>query len=153
VTPPLDYLAALQFYAGYARLLDDERFDDWVALFAEDGSYEVLPRENVDAGLPLPLIRCRTKDHLRDRILSLQEANIYNIHTDRHLVTNVVITGADSAEADFAVFQTDQEGESRLFGIGRYRTVLVREDGALRIRAQTAILDTAAVPTLLATPL
>jgi anthranilate 1,2-dioxygenase small subunit len=57
------------------------------------------------------------------------------------------------AEADFVVYQTDVEGQSRLFGVGRYRTRLVRRDGRLFIREQTAILDTAAVPTLMATPI
>lgn len=143
-------------YARYARAVDDARFDDWLALFDIDCAYYVIPRENAQRGLELPIVRCRTRDMLTDRIVSLQQANIYNIHTDRHLVSNVTVCADEAqtvlAEADFVVFQTDVEGQSRLFGAGRYRTRLVRRDGRLAIREQTAILDTAAVPTLMATP-
>jgi anthranilate 1,2-dioxygenase small subunit len=94
---------------------------------------------------------------LTDRIVSLQQANIYNIHTDRHMVSNVVVCSETpddiAAEADFVIFQTDTEGQSRLFAAGRYRTRLARRDGALLIREQMAVLDTAAVPTLMATPI
>jgi len=150
------YIEVLGVYAQYARAIDDGRYDDWLALFTRECAYHVLPRENVQRGLALPIVRCRTRDMLTDRIVSLQQANIYNIHTDRHLVTNVVVLQAGDAgaqaEADYAIYQTDQEGETRLFSVGRYRTRLEREDGVLRIREQTAIVDTASVPTLMATP-
>jgi anthranilate 1,2-dioxygenase small subunit len=143
-------------YTTYARLIDDGRYDDWLALFVEGCEYRVSPRENLVRGLPLPLIVCDTKDKLRDRIMSLQHANIYNIHTPRHLVANVVVVhdGVDGieAEADFAVFQTDQEGESRLFVVGRYLSRLVEVNGALCFARQHAVLDTAAVRPLLAVP-
>jgi anthranilate 1,2-dioxygenase small subunit len=74
----------------------------------------------------------------------------------RHLVANVVVVhdGVDGieAEADFAVFQTDQEGESRLFVVGRYLSRPVEVNGALRFERQHAVLDTAAVRPLLAVP-
>jgi anthranilate 1,2-dioxygenase small subunit len=151
------HLDVFALYSEYARRIDDARFDDWLNLFAEDCSYQVLPRENVQRGMELPIIRCRTRDMLRDRIVSLQQANIYNIHNDRHLITNVVVLSGDaedvSSEADFAIYQTNQEGETRLFSVGRYRTRLVRHDGVLKIAAMTAIVDTASVPTLMATPI
>jgi len=154
--------AALQLevqdlYARYARAIDDGQFDDWMALFDSQCGYHIIPRENVQRGLQLPIVRCRTRDMLADRIVSLQQANIYNIHNDRHMVANVTVLAAEgesvSAEADFVVFQTDSEGQSRLFATGRYRTHLVRREGRLMLREQTAILDTAAVPTLMATPI
>ncbi|MEI8266259.1 MAG: nuclear transport factor 2 family protein [Betaproteobacteria bacterium] len=144
-------------YARYARAVDDARFDEWLTLFDAECGYHVIARENVQRGMQLPIVRCRTRDMLVDRIVSLQQANIYNIHTDRHMVSNVVVCGdegdAIAAEADFVIFQTDVEGQSRLFAAGRYRTRLLRRDGRLLIREQTAILDTAAVPTLMATPI
>ena len=157
MSQPNLHLEALALYAEYARAIDDLRLDDWMALFARECGYFVVPRENVQRGMSLPIIRCRTRDMLADRIVSLQQANIYNIHNDRHIVTNVVVrpegeTGA-LAEADFVIYQTDQEGETRLFSVGRYRTRLVREDGSLRIAEQTAIVDTASVPTLMSTPI
>ena len=154
---PALYLYVLAVYAEYGRRIDDARFDDWLELFADDCAYHVLPRENQQRGLPLPIIRCRTRDMLRDRIVSLQQANIYNIHNDRHLISGVALTGREgdtvSAEADFAIFQTDQEGETRLFSVGRYHTRFARAGGALKIVEQKAIVDTASVATLMATPI
>jgi hypothetical protein len=51
------------------------------------------------------------------------------------------------------VFQTDQEGSTRLFATGLYRDLLELAEGGLKIRDKLVLLDTFAVPTLLATPL
>ena len=37
----------------YGRLLDEDRLEDWVELFAEDCRYEIISRENRDQNLPL----------------------------------------------------------------------------------------------------
>jgi anthranilate 1,2-dioxygenase small subunit len=61
--------------------------------------------------------------------------------------------GALDVEAPFAVYQTDQEGETRLFATGLYRDRLDTAGGRLLIAEKLVLLDTAAIPTLLATPL
>jgi len=143
--------------AEYGALLDAARYDDWLVLFADACSYQVVPRENADAGLPAALIFCDTRAVLEDRIRALQEANKFNIHSDRHLIGLPRITGDGAGEigveTPFAVFQTDQEGETRLFATGLYRDRLVTVGGALKIRDKLVLLDTFAVPSLLATPL
>jgi len=94
---------------------------------------------------------------LEDRIRALREANKYNIHTDRHLIGLPRLTGEEGeaklVEAPFAVYQTDQEGETRLFATGLYRDRIVVEAGGLKFRDKLVLLDTFAVPSLLATPL
>jgi 3-phenylpropionate/cinnamic acid dioxygenase small subunit len=91
---------------------------------------------------------------LEDRIRALREANKYNIHTDRHVIgLPRVFDGGLMVEAPFAVFQTDQEGETRLFATGLYRDRLEIFGQRLKIRDKLILLDTSAVPTLLATPL
>jgi anthranilate 1,2-dioxygenase small subunit len=141
----------------YGALLDAGEYDDWLGLFAENCRYQVLPRENADAGLPAALIFCDSRAVLEDRIRALREANKYNIHTDRHLIGLPRIlrdeAGGIDIEASFAVFQTDQEGATALFAAGLYRDRLVTADGRLRISNKLVLLDTFAVPSLLATPL
>jgi len=94
---------------------------------------------------------------LEDRIRALREANKYNIHTDRHVIglPRVFDDGPDGprVEAPFAVYQTDQEGETRLFATGLYQDRVVQDGGGLRFRDKTIVLDTFAVPSLLSTPL
>jgi len=152
-----DYAAVLRLLAEYGGLLDAGRYDDWLALFAIECRYSVIPRENHERGLPVGLISCTTRASLEDRILALQEANKYNIHTDRHLIglPRVVDNraGALEIEAAFSVHQTDQEGETRLFATGLYRDRLLRADNSLQIAEVLVLLDTFAVPSLLATPL
>ena len=60
---------------------------------------------------------------------------------------------AKLVEAQFAMYQTDQEGETRLFATGLYRDRIVVEAGGLKFRDKLVLLDTFAVPSLLATPL
>ncbi len=139
----------------YGRLLDEDRLEDWVELFAEDCRYEIVSRENLEQNLPLSLMLCDNKDMLRDRIFSLREANIFNIHRDCHVIGLVRVTEAQgiTATAPYALFQSNQEGDSRLFSVGRYHLDLLRDGETLRIARQIVVVDTGAIPTLLATPI
>jgi len=140
--------------AEYGALIDMARFDEWLDLFAEKCRYQIVPRENFDRGLPAALVFCDSRAMLEDRIRALREANKYNIHTDRHVIGLPRIVDAGlTVEAPFAVFQTDQEGETRLFATGLYRDRLEVFGQRLKIRDKLVLLDSFAVPTLLATPL
>lgn len=145
------------FFAEYGARLDAGRYEDWLGLFADECRYQVMPRENADAGFEAALIFCDSRAMLEDRLRALQEANKYNLHSDRHLIGLPRILGNDpvgiDVEAPFAVFQTDQEGGTALFATGLYRDRLVMERGGLCIRDKLVLLDTFAVPSLLATPL
>ena len=144
-------------FAEYGALLDAAEDDQWLGLFSTRCRYEVLPRENWERGLPAGLMYCESRAMLEDRIMALREANKYNIHNDRHLIGLPRLTGRTDAallvEAPFAVYQTDQEGETRLFATGLYRDRFEPAVGGLKIRDKLVLLDTFAVPTLLATPL
>ena len=135
-------------------MIDAAKFDEWLDLFSAECRYQIAPRENFDRGLPAALVFCDSRAMLEDRIRALREANKYNIHTDRHLIGLPRILDDDLAvEAPFAVYQTDQEGETRLFATGLYRDRLEAIGRHLKIRDKLILLDTFAVPSLLATPL
>jgi len=153
----VDRIALSDLFATYGALIDAADFDAWLNLFAETCSYHIVSRENHDRGLPAALIFCDSRAVLEDRIRALREANKYNIHTDRHLIGLPHVTGRERDEtlvdAPFAVYQTDQDGETRLFATGLYRDRIALETGCLRFRNKLVLLDTFAVPSLLATPL
>jgi anthranilate 1,2-dioxygenase small subunit len=156
-SPLAEQLAVQALLADYGGLLDLGHYDDWLALFAAECRYAVVPRENHDAGLPVALILCDSRAMLEDRVMALRQANKYNLHTDRHIIGLPRIIAAATKgfeiEAPFAIYQTDQEGETRLFATGLYRDRLERDGATLRFAEKLVLLDSFAVPTLLATPL
>ena len=148
-----DCAAVYDLLAEYGALIDAGKFDEWLDLFAEECGYQVLPQENFERGLPAALIFCDSRAMLEDRIRALREANKYNIHSDRHVIGLPRILDGSLVEAPFAVYQTDQEGETRLFATGLYRDRLEPAGSRHKIRDKLILLDTFAVPSLLATPL
>jgi 3-phenylpropionate/cinnamic acid dioxygenase small subunit len=152
-----DRFAIHDLLAEYGALLDMAQYNEWLGLFAAECRYNVVPRENFEQGLPVGLIFCDSRAMLEDRVMALREANKYNIHSDRHLIGLPRLVGSEGdetlVEAPFAVYQTDQEGETRLFATGLYRDRIVYEAGNLKFRDKLVLLDTFAVPSLLATPL
>jgi anthranilate 1,2-dioxygenase small subunit len=149
-----DGAAIYALLAEYGALIDAAKFDEWLDLFAAECRYQIMPRENFDRGLPAALVFCDSRAMLEDRIRALREANKYNIHTDRHLIgLPRILDDGFAVEAPFAVYQTDQEGETRLFATGLYRDRLEPIGRHLKIRDKLILLDTFAVPSLLATPL
>lgn len=146
-----------ELMAEYADRVDSDRLEEWLDLFDEQASYKVMPRENIEQGLPASIMYCSNKAMLRDRITSLRQANEYNLHYDRHLITGIRVKPDGDAqwrlEANYLVVQTNLEGESRLFSTGRYLDRVVLSEGKLLLREKLVVVDTFSIPTLLATPL
>ena len=111
------------FNAAYGLCLDDDRLEQWPTLFVDDCLYQVIARENVDNGLPAAVMYCDSKGMLADRVVALRKANVFPEHFNRHLIGRAVITGAEgnqvSAEASYLVFQTRNDGETRIYNAGK----------------------------------
>lgn len=141
----------------YGHLIDEDRLEDWLGLFAEDCTYTVIARENVDQKLPLPLLSCDNKRMLRDRVSAYRDVNEYNLHSDRHVIGGVRFREESDAawrvDASYSLFQTDVEGVTRLFLVGGYEMAGAFEGGRPRLKTVRVIVDTASIPTLLATPI
>ena len=73
----------------YVAALDNDRLEEWPGLFTEDCLYEIIPKENEDAGLPAPVIHCDNIRMLRDRVVSLRNANIYEKPHYRHCLSGL----------------------------------------------------------------
>jgi anthranilate 1,2-dioxygenase small subunit len=141
----------------YLNVLDNDRIEEWPAFFTEDCLYEIVPRENADMGLPIGIIYCTNQRMLRDRVVSLRNANIFEAHSYRHMASGLVITSqADDAvetESSYVVVKTLANGESFVYQAGRYLDRVVRTAEGWRYAAKRAIYDTSRVQTLLATPI
>lgn len=152
---PREAIAALM--AEYGLLLDEDRLEDWVALFDPLCDYRVVTRENVEQGLTNVMIWCDSREMLEDRIESYRQVNEYNLHWDRHVIGPLRIReaaeGTWQVEASYSLFQTDMEGVSRLFSVGRYEAAVVRSGPDMLLKSMRVVADTGAVPSLLATPI
>jgi len=148
---------AADLFVEYAWLLDNDRLEDWVQLFVEEGEYRIVPRDNFDQGGALALLSCRNRAMIRDRVLALRVANEYDIHYARHLIAPARLTdAADDAvrfQANYLVMHTDQGGNSRPFSTGCYHGRLGLRDRQARILELTVVIDTFCVQSLIATPL
>ncbi|MEA2896813.1 MAG: anthranilate 1,2-dioxygenase small subunit [Bradyrhizobium sp.] len=152
-----DLFAAYSLLAQYGFLVDSGKYEEWLDLFSPRCSYYVKPRENHELGLDAALIYCDSRSMLEDRIQALRIASKYNIHNDRHIIglPRIVSNGSDgiSVEAPFAVYQTEQEGDTRLFATGLYRDRLERSGQDFKISEKMVLVDSFAIQSLLATPL
>jgi anthranilate 1,2-dioxygenase small subunit len=147
------------FLFEYAACLDEERFEDWTALFDPDGcTYEILSRENHDLNLPAPIMGCYSYGMVKDRVHML----IKNTLTYRHMymhrqVSNVRARRSEGglihATAGLVVHQSDEEGVSSIYMIARYRAQLKDTDGTFRIQKMGVIVDSFGIDTMLAVPL
>ena len=142
--------------ADYCAHLDADRLEAWCELFAQDSSYRIVPRENRAQNLPAAILNLGNLRMIRDRITVLRTAAVYNIHVDRHIVSAIRVVEAGGAaagyEANFCVYQSDQEGRTKLFCTGMYEGDVVLGARPLFTR-QEVIVDTFSIPALLAVPI
>jgi anthranilate 1,2-dioxygenase small subunit len=141
----------------YARCLDENRLDDWPGHFTDNGVYKIMPRENLDSGLPGALLTFDSNAMRRDRVLCIRDINIYDIHVSRHFLggSQVVRRGdAFAIRTNFQVLHSDNEGRSALFATGEYRDLVVRHGpDAFLFQEKIIVLDSFNVPSQLAEPL
>jgi anthranilate 1,2-dioxygenase small subunit len=147
-------LAALQ--DSYIAAIDNDRLEDWPGFFTEDGFYEIISKENVDQGLPAPVIYCDSARMLRDRVISVRNANIYEKPAYRHFLSGMEwqeCEGGWTMTTNYLVVNTTQSGSTAIYQAGRYVDRVVRTPGGLRFKEKRCIFDTLRVQTLLAYPI
>jgi anthranilate 1,2-dioxygenase small subunit len=140
----------------YVSIIDSDRLEQWPDLFTEDGVYEIVPKENVDLGLSIGIMHCFGRPMMRDRIVSLRKANVFEPQTYRHMTSglefNMISADTVEMQSSYVVVQTLTDGESRLFQAGRYFDRVVHTPEGWRYQRKRAVYDTSRVQTLLVIP-
>lgn len=142
---------------AYVATLDTDALEVWPDFFVDDCLYEIIPKENEDAGFPAPIIHCDNKRMLRDRVVSLRHANIFQPQIYRHFVSGLKCR-ADSPtqvtmQCNYLVINTSQLGQSVVYQTGRYHDLVVATKEGWRFKSKRVIYDTSRVQTLLAIPI
>jgi anthranilate 1,2-dioxygenase small subunit len=143
--------------SAYVHCLDDDRIEEWPGFFAENASYKIIGRDNFDRGLPIATMSCASKGMMQDRVNAIRNASVYSPRYLRHLVSSLQITGREGdlhvAEANFVVFQTLQDDETRVFMAGKYRSKISLVEGGAKFQELTVVYDSLQIPGLLVIPL
>jgi methanesulfonate monooxygenase small subunit len=125
-----------------AMLLDEEKFDDWVALFDGAGTYELTAYS--------PEIRrwmswWHSDRPALEKMLKEVGQHVRDPARRRHVVGPAqVILGGEGAQvvSHFALYRTTPEGQSSLYMVGRYEDRVVNRSGSWLYAAHKVITDT-----------
>lgn len=131
-----------------AELLDAWKLDEWLALFAENGSYYVPPTDKPEASHHDTLfIIADNFTRLRERVIRLKDPNChaeYPPSRTRRMITNVRVEtqpeGRLSVRANFVISRHRRDSDVRSYS-GEYRNILTRRAVGLAIIERRAILD------------
>lgn len=129
---------AEDFLLHEARLLDEARFDEWLALFTPEAHYWVPIQPNQESPLDTISLMYDDRRLLETRVRRLSSPRIYSqeprSRTSR-IVTNVTIEGAEGnttkVRSKFMIVEYRRE-EQRIFA-GTYWHTLVTTGGDTRI--------------------
>jgi anthranilate 1,2-dioxygenase small subunit len=142
----------------WARAIDEDRVEAICDLLLSAGRYTVTSRFNSDRSLPLAIIDCRSAAQLRDRIMSMRLANVYEPHHYRHIVSGVQIIGEEdgalAVRSNYMIVRTmELDGNMKIFSTGQCHDLIEVSDGEARFRQRKFIYDSRVVETLLVIPL
>jgi len=151
VTDPATQALVAELVFREARLLDERRWTDWLALYCEDavfwvpaftmrGAYTESPDREIN------FIYIEGRAGLEDRVFRVEAGNSYAstpAPRTRHLVTAVMVDGEDErGVASFANWQvvSFSAGRGREIRTGSYEYVLRRAGQGLRIACKKVLL-------------
>ena len=140
-----------------AHCIDDDRLEEWPSFFTEACRYVIIDRENHARNRPVGIITCDSRGMLVDRVRSLRDANIYEPHYYRHLISGIRVAEAEggeyTAQSSYAVIRTMQEGDITVFSSGKYLDRIVFEDDTPRFRERIVVCDSDRIDTLIVIPI
>ena len=153
-----------ELYANYAGCLNEERFEDWPEFFTEACVYKIIPRENVERGLPLAAWWCESKGYLKDRVTAIRKTMMYAPRYVRRLVSGIRVLGGEEeaqrtgaatlrVRADYLALETLRDETTRVFSTGEHRDCIVVDDGRLKFREKLIVFDSELVSNSLIYPL
>lgn len=152
------YRAVENLIFEWARAIDENRVEAIADLLSSTGRYTVISRFNADRGLPLAIIDAHSAAQLRDRILSMRQANVYEPHHYRHITSGVQIIGEQNGllevRSNFLVVRTlEIDGSMMLYASGQAQDLVDVSGAVPRFASRRLVFDSRAVETLMVIPI
>ena len=108
---------------GYAQCLDNGELEAWPEFFVDNCNYKITSDRNYRKGMDVGILWADSKGMLHDRISSLRDANIYEPHKYRHILSQPLILGEDNgevqSETSFLVIRIMRDGPMDMFAAGK----------------------------------
>jgi 3-phenylpropionate/cinnamic acid dioxygenase small subunit len=141
----------------YAERIDEDRLEEWPALFTDPCKYLVICRSNYEAGMRQGVMYAATRGMLEDRVFSIRRANLFEPHRYRHVIGPIRIKSAEGGVAlvhsHFIAARIMHDGGTSLFATGRYLDRIDISTADYRFLERIVVLDSEKIDTLLAIPL
>ena len=150
-----EYRAVVEFLYREARLADEARYAEWLALWTDDAVYWVPATTDPAADPDKHLSHIYdNRGRLETRIKLLQTGHRYSQEPAspmRRLIANIEVVTAENgelvAESNFALAELAIQARRELhWWVGRARHRLRRVDGELKLCRKTVVLVNAAEP-------
>ena len=145
------------FIFDCAHCIDDDRLEEWPSYFTVDCRYKIIDRESFGRAMPVGIMTCDSRGMLEDRVRALREANIYEPHYYRHLISGIRIRGVEgnaySVQTSYAVIRTMQEGDISVFSSGKILDKIVIADDSLLFQERIVVCDSSRIDTLIVIPI
>lgn len=140
-----DLASLRQFFEDYADTLDAQDLEHWPDFFTEDALYQVISRENHDAGLLHATMHCEGLGMIRDRAQATRECTVYEPRYLRHFLHGLRVRSA-SAESwetrcNFLVIESTSDDEPRVLLVGQYLDTVVQTAQGLRLKKRLCVYD------------
>jgi 3-phenylpropionate/cinnamic acid dioxygenase small subunit len=133
-----------------ARLTDDQKYLDWMDLFADDGVYGAITNENYTS-TGLFLFKDKSKSAIHERVAFLKGLWQAPRGKTLHLITNIdveVDPSGDTASAFsyFMMTRTADMEHSKLHACGRYLDKCEKHDGGWLFKERIVVVDSNMLP-------
>ena len=155
MVPDAEYRAVVEFVYREARLADEARYAEWLALWTDDGVYWVPATTDPDADPQKHLSHIYdNRARLETRVKLLQTGHRYSQEPAslmRRLVSNIEAQPAGdgelSVESNFVLAELAIQAKHEMhWWVGRTTHRLRRVDGDLRMSHKKVVLINAAEP-------
>jgi len=153
-----DYRLVEQLIFEWARRIDENRVEEIADLLVPNGRYTVQSRFNLDRNLPHCSIDCHSPAQLRDRILSMRIANIYEPHHYRHMISGIQILNKENnlleVVSNFSIIRTmELDGQIQIIFTGQARDEISIDQQTILFKRRHLVFDSRTIETLLVIPI
>jgi anthranilate 1,2-dioxygenase small subunit len=131
----------------YSQVLDEQDWQQWPDLFADECSYKVQTLDNLERGLPLAYMFDDNRDRVLDRVKFITEvwAGTIEPYRTRHVAQRTSITSIEDSlwrvRSNFQVVFTEAGLPPNILASGYYDDVVRTDRRGSRFVSRDVLLD------------